>query len=91
MQSLVTLSAQMAREGIRRLLVLSGSAAWCADQAEKLRDALPGDWLWVGEEGDGPQHCSPRALTTLLGREFSHAVVAATGSAARSLGAAAGR
>lgn len=71
MQSLVTLSAQMAREGIRRLLVLSGSAAWCADRAGKLRDVLPGDWLWVSDE---PAHCSPRALTTLLGREFSHAV-----------------
>lgn len=64
----------MAREGIRRLLVLSGEPAWCAAQAQALRDALPGDWLWVGEQSDAPLHCPPRALSTLLGREFQHAV-----------------
>jgi tRNA(Met) cytidine acetyltransferase len=36
---------------------------------------LPGDWLWVGESTDWPLHCAPRALTTLLGREFTHAVL----------------
>lgn len=35
-----TLTAQMKREGIRRLLVLSGEEGWCFDHALKLRDAL---------------------------------------------------
>lgn len=74
MQAFIEHSAQMAREGIRRLLVVSGNASWCEQQAERLRTALPGDWLWVGETTDWPLHCQPRALTTLLGREFSHAV-----------------
>ena len=40
--ALHTLTAQMKREGIRRLLVLSGEEGWCFDHALKLRDALPG-------------------------------------------------
>ncbi|QJT81904.1 tRNA(Met) cytidine acetyltransferase TmcA [Kosakonia sp. MUSA4] len=68
------LSAQMARQGIRRLLVVSGSPGWCEAQACTLRENLPGDWLWVGEAASWPLHCAPRALTTLLGREFQHAV-----------------
>jgi len=64
----------MTREGIRRLLVISGRPAWCEAQANALRDALPGDWLWVGAQSDWPLHCQPRALATLLGREFHHAV-----------------
>jgi tRNA(Met) cytidine acetyltransferase len=44
-------------------------------QANHLRVSLPGDWLWVGESTDWPLHCAPRALTTLLGREFTHAVL----------------
>lgn len=45
--ALNALTAQMTREGIRRLLVLSGEASWCHEQVQHLRDALPGDWLWV--------------------------------------------
>ena len=69
-----TLTAQMKREGIRRLLVLSGEEGWCFDHALKLRDALPGDWLWISPQPDAENHCSPSALQTLLGREFRHAV-----------------
>ncbi|EFH9259111.1 GNAT family N-acetyltransferase [Escherichia coli] len=72
--ALHTLTAQMKREGIRRLLVLSGEEGWCFDHALKLRDALPGDWLWVSPQPDAENHCSPSALQTLLGREFRHAV-----------------
>ncbi|MDI5829726.1 hypothetical protein MJN51_38725, partial [Salmonella enterica subsp. enterica serovar Kentucky] len=36
----------MTQEGIRRLLVISGDAAWCRERAEAIRAALPGDWLW---------------------------------------------
>ncbi|HAX3585706.1 TPA: tRNA(Met) cytidine acetyltransferase [Escherichia coli] len=72
--ALRTLTAQMKREGIRRLLVLSGEERWCFDHALKLRDALPGDWLWISPQPDAENHCSPSALQTLLGREFRHAV-----------------
>lgn len=72
--ALHTLTAQMKREGIRRLLVLSGEEGWCFDHALKLRDALPGDWLWISPQPDTENHCSPSALQTLLGREFRHAV-----------------
>ncbi|EFI5214827.1 tRNA(Met) cytidine acetyltransferase [Escherichia coli] len=72
--ALHTLTAQMKREGIRRLLVLSGEECWCFDHALKLRDALPGDWLWISPQPDAENHCSPSALQTLLGREFRHAV-----------------
>lgn len=68
------LTAQMKREGIRRLLVLSGEERWCFNCALKLRDALPGDWLWISPQPDAENHCSPSALQTLLGREFRHAV-----------------
>ena len=73
--SLDVVSAQMAREGIRRLLVIAGEDDECLPQVNSLRAALPGDWLWVGESTDWPLHCAPRALTTLLGREFTHAVL----------------
>lgn len=72
--ALHTLTAQMKREGIRSLLVLSGEEGWCFDHALKLRDALPGDWLWISPQPDAENHCSPSALQTLLGREFRHAV-----------------
>ncbi|HFG2671770.1 TPA: tRNA cytosine(34) acetyltransferase TmcA [Escherichia coli] len=72
--ALHTLTAQMKREGIRRLLVLSGEEGWSFDHALKLRDALPGDWLWISPQPDAENHCSPSALQTLLGREFRHAV-----------------
>lgn len=73
--SLTALSAQMADQGIRRLLVIAGEGEVCLQQANHLRISLPGDWLWVGESTDWPLHCAPRALTTLLGREFTHAVL----------------
>ena len=72
--ALHTLTAQMKREGIRRLLVLSGEEGWCFDHVLKLRDALPGDWLWISPQPDAENHCFPSALQTLLGREFRHAV-----------------
>ena len=65
----------MADQGIRRLLVIAGEGEVCLQQANHLRVSLPGDWLWVGESTDWPLHCAPRALTTLLGREFTHAVL----------------
>lgn len=72
--ALTALTAQMTREGIRRLLVLSGEASWCHEQAQCLRDTLPGDWLWVSPDASVEPNCTPLALQTLLGREFRHAV-----------------
>lgn len=72
--SLAALTASMQQEGIRRLLVLSGDAPWSQQQALALRDALPGDWLWVGPQPISEPSCQPSALVTLLGREFRHAV-----------------
>ena len=58
---------ELERTGHRRLVVLSGDAQWSLAQAEALRDALPGDWVWLNE------HPS-KAISSLLGREFRHAV-----------------
>ncbi|MBJ5974861.1 tRNA(Met) cytidine acetyltransferase, partial [Salmonella enterica subsp. enterica serovar Derby] len=72
--ALRALTEQMAREGIRRLLIISGEENWCQGQALALRDILPGDWLWVGANAPAEPNCTPQALQTLLGREFRHAV-----------------
>lgn len=72
--ALHSLTAQMKNEGIRRLLILSGDETWCHAQALALRDALPGDWLWVSSQPSAETDCTPAALHTLLGREFSHGV-----------------
>lgn len=61
------LVAELQREGHRRLLVISGDEAWSQAQSERVRDALPGDWLRM--ENDAPQ-----ALKSLLGREYRHAI-----------------
>ncbi len=68
------LSASQARQGIRRLLVLSGEAAWCEAQCRRLSASSPGDWLWVSPRQRPGLHCAPGALRTLLGREFLHGV-----------------
>lgn len=72
--ALQSLTAQMKNEGIRRLLILSGDETWCHAQALALRDTLPGNWLWVSSQPSADADCTPSALQTLLGREFSHAV-----------------
>ncbi|KJF77532.1 hypothetical protein UA70_27965, partial [Raoultella planticola] len=48
MDQLLNLTARMAQQGIRRLLVLSGDDAWSLEQALLLRKRLAGDGLWVG-------------------------------------------
>ena len=72
--ALSALTEQMAHEGIRRLLIISGEGNWCQERALALRDTLPGDWLWVGAPAPAEPNCTPQALQTLLGREFRHAV-----------------
>ena len=68
------LPEQLAREGHRRLLVLSGDETWTQQQALLLKDDYPGDWLWVGDDAAQLPSCSPQALNQLLGREFLHAI-----------------
>ncbi|MTD28594.1 tRNA(Met) cytidine acetyltransferase TmcA [Erwinia sorbitola] len=75
MNEIVTATAQIERQGWRRLLAISGEAAWCAQQAADLMAQLPGDWLWVGSNTpERSLSCAPQAIRTLLGREFRHAV-----------------
>ncbi|TGD15907.1 tRNA cytosine(34) acetyltransferase TmcA, partial [Salmonella enterica subsp. enterica serovar Poona] len=75
--ALLALTSQMTQEGIRRLLVISGDAAWCRERAEAIRAALPGDWLWVAPDAPAQPRCTPQALRPLLGREGGPAVGAA--------------
>lgn len=63
----------MAAAGMRRLLVLSGDAPWCLEQARRLRERLGGDGLWVSPDAAPEPCCPPAALARLLGREFHHA------------------
>jgi tRNA(Met) cytidine acetyltransferase len=53
MDELLDLTAQMAREGVRRLLVLSGDDAWTQAGAGAAYRAGR-RWLWVG-----PRRCRP--------------------------------
>lgn len=65
----------MRRQGIRRLLVLSGEPDWCREQAQRLAATLPGDWPWVGEKPPpGLTALASGAVRQLLGQERLHAV-----------------
>ncbi|KFK96853.1 MULTISPECIES: tRNA(Met) cytidine acetyltransferase TmcA [unclassified Serratia (in: enterobacteria)] len=76
---LQTMQPLMQRQGIRRLLVLSGEPQWCCTQAQQLAASLPGDWLWVGNAAPAnAQALSSGAVKTLLGQERLHAVFDAT-------------
>lgn len=64
--------------GMRRLLVLSGGAAWQRMQIESLIAQSEGDWLWVSEtEPDiqGVQYQKPSGIHRLLGTALRHAVI----------------
>lgn len=67
--------------GMRRLLVLSGDAAWLRLRVGELIERHSGDWLWVSEavpEEKGVKHQKPSSVNRLLGAEFRHAVIDAT-------------
>ena len=74
MDELFAQAARMAQAGIRRLLVVSGEATWCEQQAAAFRHAASADVLWVGPAPVDAPSCLPSKLTTLLGREFQHAI-----------------
>lgn len=85
------LTRQQQRQGIRRLLVLSGEPDWCLKQVERLKQSQPGDWLWVGDAETDAPYCAPGAIRRLLGREFLHAIFdARAGLDAEALAALAG-
>ena len=67
-------TAQLARSGHRRLLVLSGDDDWSQTHSLALCDQLQGDWLWVGNEISVEPSCAPQNLKSLLGREYLHAI-----------------
>lgn len=70
---------QMIRQGIRRILVISGDSRWCQQQALILAQLLPGDWPWIGEAGSAQTKIIPTyAAKTLLGQEKMHAIFDAT-------------
>lgn len=71
MDELRHLTAQMAREGVRRLLVLSGDDAWTLRQAQRVRTALAGDGLWVGPRPMPEPYVSSAALKSLLAANSS--------------------
>ncbi|VDZ82213.1 tRNA(Met) cytidine acetyltransferase TmcA [Kluyvera intermedia] len=74
MEELLAQAARMKQAGIRRLLVVSGDSAWCEQQAQAFRRAVAADVLWVGLQATSEPSCLPSKLTTLLGREFQHAI-----------------
>ncbi|MCG8156947.1 tRNA(Met) cytidine acetyltransferase [Brenneria goodwinii] len=66
---------QQLRNGVRRLLALSGEPDWCQAQALTLCRQLDGDWLWIGSHGpEGMTSLPAGKVRTLLGREFTHAI-----------------
>lgn len=74
MDSLIAITAAMARAGIRRLLVLAGESHWSNAILTDLAEALPAHWLWVGENPLFELHSPTSRVRTLLGREFGHTV-----------------
>ncbi|PVZ83882.1 tRNA cytosine(34) acetyltransferase TmcA [Serratia sp. S1B] len=69
----------MQRQGIRRLLVISGEPQWCREQAQQLAPSLLGDGLWVSDDAPlGVEALTGNTVKTLLGQERRHAVFDAT-------------
>lgn len=65
----------MQQGGIRRLLVLSGSALWALSQAQRLSEQLAGDWLWVSDAAPaGRLQSTSGAIRSLLGGEYLHGI-----------------
>jgi tRNA(Met) cytidine acetyltransferase len=70
-----SLQQQMQKQGVRRLLVISGDARWSAAQAMQFCDGQTGDWLWLSDSPpDDVNACSPSAAHTLLGQDILHGV-----------------
>ncbi|CAM3570704.1 tRNA(Met) cytidine acetyltransferase TmcA [Rahnella victoriana] len=66
---------QMQRQGVRRLLVFSGDAQWCEQQAVLFSARHPGDWRWLSDSPPADvTSCAPSAAHTLLGQDIFHGV-----------------
>jgi tRNA(Met) cytidine acetyltransferase len=66
---------QMLRQGMRRILVLSGEFDWCGQTAQQVSRHFSGDWLWVSpNEQDTSPRVKPEAVNQLLGQEFLNGV-----------------
>ncbi len=75
LSQLVDCQRQMLRQGMRRLLVLSGEAGWSARQVAQIIPHFRGDWLWVSPEPQQEFHTLvPETVNQLLGQEFLHGV-----------------
>lgn len=73
LDALVAEQSMLSQAGIRRVLTISGDREWCIKQAQTLRQALPGDWLWVGKTASESVVAASQ-LKGMLGQEFLHAV-----------------
>lgn len=66
---------QMLRQGMRRLLILSGEACWCELQALQIIGYFSGDWWWVSDQPQpGFRTEAATAVRQLLGQECLHGV-----------------
>ncbi len=66
---------QMQRQGVRRLLVLSGEAAWCQARVEEIIRPFIGDWLWISPNlQPNFKTLAPEVVNQLLGQECLHGV-----------------
>lgn len=74
--TLSAFTAALATAGQRQLLIMEGDAQWCSRQLSDWQSQLPGDWLWIGDKGQGGNTACQALGTvrTLLGQEFTHAV-----------------
>ncbi|WP_350305350.1 tRNA(Met) cytidine acetyltransferase TmcA [Photorhabdus viridis] len=73
---LSAIQAEMQRQGLRRLLVLSGDHDWCYQQANELQQRFAGDWLWISYRKE--KAVSPAKAVSLLGQEYLHGIFDAT-------------
>ncbi len=71
----IALQHQLQQQGVRRLLVMSGEAHWCAEQAAAFSEGLSGDWVWVSDRAPlWAESVTFSAVHTLLGQEKRHGV-----------------
>ncbi|NHB86783.1 tRNA(Met) cytidine acetyltransferase TmcA [Photorhabdus tasmaniensis] len=73
---LSAIQAEMQRQGLRRLLVLSGDHNWCYQQANELQQRFTGDWLWISYRKE--KAAPPAKAVSLLGQEYLHGIFDAT-------------
>lgn len=66
---------QMQRQGVRRLLLLSGESEWSERQALQIIRNFQGDWPWIGPAARAQVRAlEPEKVNQLLGQEFTHGV-----------------